>query len=169
MGDPIQRGIAVESWVLREGTDADTATILALVLVAFEEYRGQLDPPSGAHAETLDSIREKMRNAQVVLACVERKAVGCIFCQSEVDHLYLFRLAVLPKYRRHGLGRALVEHAERRASELGFSRVRLGVRTALERQRAYYERQGYRPVQAESHPGYEMPTYLILEKALSEP
>jgi ribosomal protein S18 acetylase RimI-like enzyme len=160
--------MAVESWVLHEATEADTATILALVLAAFEEYRGQLDPPSGAHAETLDSIREKMRSAQVVLACVEGKPVGCLFCQSEEDHLYLFRLAVLPEHRRNGLGRALVEHAERRARELGFARVRLGVRTALERQRAYYERQGYRQVRAESHPGYETPTYLILEKALTK-
>src|SRR5215471_18457402 len=127
-------------WELREATEADTASILALVLAAFEEYRGQLDPPSGAHAETLDSVLEKMRNAQVVLAGVDGKSVGCLFCQSEEDHRYLFRLAVLPEYRRNGLGRALVEHAERRARELGFSRVRLGVRTVLERQRAYYER-----------------------------
>ena len=42
---------------LREATTADLPTLLVLVHKAFEEYRGRLDPPSGAHDETLETPR----------------------------------------------------------------------------------------------------------------
>jgi len=48
------------------------------------------------------------------------------------------------------------------------SRVRLGVRAALGRQRAYSAGQGYRRVVAEAHPGYGRPTYLVLQKQLDQ-
>ena len=38
------------------------------------------------------------------------------------------------------------------------------VRIALQRQRVYYERLGYRLVEYCTHDGYEQPTYVILEK-----
>jgi len=44
--------------------------------------------------------------------------------------------------------------------------VQLGVRVALPRNRAYYERLGYGFVEARSHDGYSQPTYVFLEKAL---
>jgi ribosomal protein S18 acetylase RimI-like enzyme len=157
----------VDGWILREATEADAATVAALVRAAFEEYRGQLDPPSGAHAETAATVRDKMMDAQVVLAFAGPTPVGCISFRPEGDHLYLFRLAVLPAVRRRGLGRALIEHAEGRARERNLARVRLGVRAVLARQRAYYERLGYRPVGAAAHPGYTEPTYLLLEKELT--
>ena len=69
---------------------------------------------------------------------------GCVLYEVNPDHVYLFRLAVLPAHRRQGLGRALVESVEARARERGLRRVRLGVRVALPGQRASYERLGYR-------------------------
>jgi predicted N-acetyltransferase YhbS len=157
----------VDGWTLCEATEADAATVAALVQAAFEEYRGQLDPPSGAHEETAATVRDKMKAAQVVLACTGPTAVGCVFFHPEGDHLYLFRLAVQPAFRRRGLGQALIEHAEGRARALNLARVRLGVRAVLVGQRAYYERLGYRPVGAAAHPGYAETTYLLLEKELT--
>jgi len=58
--------IVVDSWVLREATEADAGTLLALVRAAFEEFRGRLDPPSGAHAETLESVYAAVRGATSV-------------------------------------------------------------------------------------------------------
>ena len=52
----------------------------------------------------------------------------------------------------------LTDDVERRARAMGVSRVRLGVRTALPRLRAYYERCGYRVVREARHAGYETPT-----------
>ena len=103
---------------------------------------------------------EASREAEGVVA-------GCIFYAPRTGYLYVGRLAVLPAYRRHGIGELLLRAAERRAGELGFSRVRLGVRLALARLRAYYESRGYVPIAFGHHAGYAEPTYVEMERDVS--
>lgn len=140
---------------------------MAVLQAAFEQHRGRLDPPSGVHGETVESLRQKLKAGAAVLALVNDEVAGCVFYQQETSHVYLGRLSVLPEYRRHGVGRALVEYVERRALELNVPRVRLGVRLPLAEIRAYYERLGYRPIRCAAHEGYSGPTYVIMEKELS--
>jgi len=153
---------------LREAICDDAPTIVAVLQAAFEEYRGRLDPPSGAHGETVEKVRDVMRTACSVLALDGDQVVGCVFYTPEDEHIDLFRLAVLPAHRRRGVGRTLVEYVESRALALGIPRVQLGVRVALPRNRAYYERMGYRFLEARTHEGYVEPTYMILVKTLTE-
>jgi len=153
---------------LREATGDDAPTIVAVLQAAFEEYRGRLDPPSGAHGETIEKVRDVMRAACGVVALDGDQVVGCVFYAPEGGHIDLFRLAVLPAYRQRGVGRALIEYVESRALALGIPRVQLGVRVALPRNRAYYERMGYRFLETRTHEGYVEPTYVILEKSLPE-
>ena len=151
---------------LREATTSDVPTLLALVHAAFEQYRDRLDPPSGAHHETAATLQTALQAGGAVLACVAGEPVGCVFYHRERDHVYVGRLSVLPALRRRGVGQALTDDVERRARAMGVSRVRLGVRTALPRLRAYYERCGYRVVREARHAGYETPTYVVMEKDL---
>jgi GNAT superfamily N-acetyltransferase len=151
---------------LREATADDLPTLLALVHGAFEEYRGRLDPPSGAHAETLETLGRALRTGFALLAAVEGRPAGCVFYHRERDHVYLGRLSVLAAYRGHGVGGTLTEGVERRALGLGVPRVELGVRIALPALRAYYERRGYRVVRHEAHAGYAAPTSVVMQKEL---
>ncbi len=121
-----------------------------------------------AHRETIEKLHDVMRTARGVLALDGDQVAGCVFYAPDGDHIDLFRLAVLPTYRRRGVGRTLVEYVESRALALGIPRVQLGVRVALPRNRAYYERMGYRFLEARTHEGYVEPTYVILEKTLAE-
>jgi predicted N-acetyltransferase YhbS len=151
---------------LREAAADEAPEIVDVLRESFEEYRDRLDPPSGAHAETVEKIRNAMQGAHVVLARAGGELAGCVFYAPVNQHVDLFRLAVLPAYRRRGIGRALVEHVEAQALAMGFTRVQLGVRIALPHNRAYYERMGYRFVEARTHAGYIQPTFVILEKSL---
>jgi ribosomal protein S18 acetylase RimI-like enzyme len=99
-----------------------------------------------------------------VLAVVQGEVVGGVFYNREPDHLYLGRLAVLPAYRRYGIGQALTAYVESRARALGVPRVQLSVRLALLHLQAYYERLGYRVVHYATHQGYTAPTSAVLEK-----
>ncbi|MEO5742749.1 MAG: hypothetical protein ABIS29_19350 [Vicinamibacterales bacterium] len=45
---------------LREAVPEDAPTLLRLMQEAFQEYEGVLDPPSGAHHETIDTVRRKL-------------------------------------------------------------------------------------------------------------
>lgn len=60
----------------------------------------------------------------------------------------------------------LLDAAERRAVDLGFTRVRLNVRLILDTLRAYYQAHGYAPVAYLTHEGYLGPTYVQMEKVL---
>jgi GNAT superfamily N-acetyltransferase len=151
---------------LREATTADLPTLLALVHGAFEEYRGRLDPPSGAHAETLESLGRALRTGGALLASVDGQPAGCAFYHRERDHVYVGRLSVLAAYRGHGLGGVLTEGVERQALAMGVPRIELGVRIALPALRAYYERRGYRVVRLEAHAGYTAPTSVVMQKEL---
>jgi ribosomal protein S18 acetylase RimI-like enzyme len=153
--------------VLREASPDEASTIAALVRAAFAEYRGCLDPPSGALEETAEQVRQNLAVARVVLALERSQAIGCVFYERQNDALYFFRLAVLPAHRRRGVGRALIDYLESQARALDLWRVRLGVRLALVQLRAYYERRGYHFVEYGTHGGYSQPTYVILEKLLS--
>jgi ribosomal protein S18 acetylase RimI-like enzyme len=152
--------------MLREATKADIPTIVAVTRAAFDEYLGRLDPPSGVHKETIESVGEKLAAGHSVLALVDGAVVGSVYYSPAPEYVYLGRLAVLPAYRGRGVGTALVEYVEARARELGRARVRLGVRVALPQLRARYERLGYRVYEERFHAGYTTPTYLMMEKLL---
>ncbi len=156
----------MDELVIVEATEADAATITQILHTAFEEYRGVLDPPSGAHAETVEHVRERMTVAHVGLARYGGVPAGCVFYEPKEGGIYFGRLAVLPEYRQHGIGRALVDYVESQARAMGMTRVRLGVRLALPQLRAYYEHLGYHLYELGTHPGYPEPTYATLEKQL---
>jgi ribosomal protein S18 acetylase RimI-like enzyme len=153
---------------LREAANADLPALVAVLKAAFEEYRGRLDPPSGAHDESAAKVREVLRTSRAVLALSGDEIVGCVFYAPSGNHVDLFRLAVLPEYRRRGIARRLIEYVEARARQLGLPRVQLGVRVALPGNRIYYERLGYRFVEARTHAGYAEPTFVILENFVVE-
>ncbi|MBI4671535.1 MAG: GNAT family N-acetyltransferase [Chloroflexi bacterium] len=154
--------------VLVEANGQDAETIVRVLHAAFAEYRGVLNPPSGAHNESVASVRARMQTARWVLAetAVERRTVGCVLYEPHTEFMYLGRLAVLPEFRGRGIGNALIEYVEKKARQAGYTRVRLGVRVVLDAMRAAYERRGYRFVEAHAHEGFETPTYVMLEKEL---
>lgn len=152
--------------LLRPAAAADAPTLVALLHAAYAEYHGKLDPPSGAHAETEESVRRLLEAEQAVIAYQNERAVGCVFYAVESDHAHFHRLAVLPEARRQGIGRLLVEHVEQAALRAGRRRLTLGVRIALPGNRAFYEGLGYHVEAAKHHPGYAVPTWHRMAKEL---
>jgi ribosomal protein S18 acetylase RimI-like enzyme len=80
--------------------------------------------------------------------------------------VYLDRLAVLPAWRGHGVGRCLMEIVETKTAELGLKKVTLSVRIALTENHIYYDKLGYKFVEYGTHDGYQEPTYTVLGKQL---
>jgi GNAT superfamily N-acetyltransferase len=151
---------------VREAQSDEAGLLRDILMRAFSEYEGRLDPPSGVHSETIASIRDKMGEGGALICEVGGVVAGCVFYAPKVGYLYVGRLAVLPEYRLHGIGDLLIRAAEQRAAELGLSHIRLGVRIVLEKLRVYYAARGYVPIAFRSHDGYAEPTYVEMEKAL---
>lgn len=152
---------------LRQASLDEAPLMTTLILTAFEDHRGKIDPPSGAHNETPEKIRAKLEQGGGIIASVDGADVGCVVYYPEsADHMYLGRLAVLPAYRKHGIGQALVAAVEETARVLGFTQMTLAVRVALPLNRAFFEALGYAVTGFQSHAGYAEPTFMHLAKHL---
>lgn len=151
---------------LRQASEADIPTIVAITQAAFREYEGLLDPPSSVRDETPERVRAKLAEGVGLLACLGEQAVGSVYYAPRDGHAYMGRLAVLPEFRGHGVGLALIAEVERRARGLGLPALRIGVRMALPHLHGFYGRLGYRVIAEHSHPGYAVITFLTMEKNL---
>lgn len=153
---------------LRDATLADAPLMTELIKAAFEDQRGKMMPPSGAHNETPEKVRAKLQEGGGIIAYIDAAAAGCVVYYPEAkDQMYLGRLAVLPTYRQHGVGQALVAAVENKAQMKGYARMSLSVRVALPRNRAFFERLGYSVTGYESHEGYSEPTFMHMIKLLT--
>lgn len=78
-----------------------------------------------------------------IAAFVDGTAVGCARCFSDPEESRRFaigRVAVLPAYREHGVGRMLVEACEEAIGERGAESIRLHAQARLE---GWYASMGY--------------------------
>lgn len=150
---------------IRMADATDAPVLLKLIHAAFEEMRGRLDPPSGAHEESVASLQSLFaRGERAALAMVEGVVAGCVFFTQSGVEMYAHRLAVLPVFRRTGVGRALMAYIEEQATALGCAYVRVGVRLALPDNLAFFTQLGYTNILEDSHPGYTAPTFVHMVK-----
>jgi [ribosomal protein S18]-alanine N-acetyltransferase len=73
----------------------------------------------------------------------ERRAVGFCSFWRVLDELHINNLAVLPEWRRAGIGSMLLTFVLNKGVELGATRATLEVRRSNEPARALYERFGF--------------------------
>jgi ribosomal protein S18 acetylase RimI-like enzyme len=159
--------VAAADETVRAAHASEAARVAQVIRASFAEYRGILDPPSGALALDVHGVRSLMALGGILACESEGRIVACVFHRVHAEHVYLGRLAVLPAFRGRRLGARLVAEVEALAVAAGRDRVRLGVRLALPRNRAFFERLGYREVGLDSHEGMTVPTFAWLEKRIT--
>ena len=149
---------------VRAAVPADAARVAHVIRSAFEQYRGALEPPSGALTVDAAAVQELMELGGIMVCEGGGQIVASVFHRTHADHVYLGRLAVLPAFRGRGHAVRLVAAVEALAAATGRGHVRLGVRLALPENRAFFERLGYRQVGLDSHAGSPVPTFAWLTK-----
>src|ERR1051326_1685441 len=158
---------------LRSATVDDAAIILEITRAAFAEFQGQLDPPSGALHETLESLTASAFQPDhgATLAFVADQPAGALrwSIHPQRDHLYIGRVAVLPAYRRLGVASALMCWAEGHALALGLPAVQFGVRLQAPQNIRFYQSLGYQITEYAQHAGYDYPTFVWMRKDLTSP
>jgi len=158
--------VAAAGETVRAAGAAEATRVAQVIRASFAEYRGVLEPPSGALALDAAGARQLMTIGGFRVCESEGRIVACVFHKTNDDNVYLGRLGVLPAVRGRGLGALLVAEVEALAATVGRDRVRLGVRLVLPRNRAFFEALGYREVGLGSHPGMTVPTFAWLEKRI---
>lgn len=125
-------------------TEATDAAALARMNGAFN---GSSDPPEViaerlarfGHIET--PILAEVDGDVAGFACL--RVVPCVLYAE--PHAEVTEMYVEPAYRRRGVGRALIAHAERLAAERGAIRVMILVDPANDIAQAFYRQAGYNP------------------------
>lgn len=153
--------------LLRAATAADAAAIAATIAASFEQYRGKLEPESGAFRETAESIAAELaRESGAIVAERNGHMLGCVMVKLIEDDLYFGRLSVVPAARGEGIARRLVEAVEDEARRRELAGVRLGVRVVLTENQQLFSSMGYVEISREAHEGFDHPTSINMRKAL---
>jgi len=144
----------------------DLSEIVGLIHRAFEQYRGKLEPESGALKESVESLRNRLEKNRLFLAEDDGRISGAVFATQKGDAVYLDRLAVDPEVRCRGIARRLIEAVEAHARALGAARITLGVRLVLQHNIDYFQRWGFVEIARQTHAGFDTPTSMDMEKRL---
>ncbi|WP_151525950.1 GNAT family acetyltransferase [Serinicoccus kebangsaanensis] len=82
-------------------------------------------------------------SSQVLGAVADDTVVGTVMVGHEGHRGWIYYLAIAPTHRGSGLGKALVEAAERWVESQGIPKVMLMIRAENDAVRRFYERLGY--------------------------
>ncbi len=132
--------------LLRLAGSADAAGIAAMSRALVEDGLQWSWGPERVAA----SIRDP--DTYVLVARSAAETVGFAIMHFADDEAHLALFAVVPKYRRRGVGRRLLAWLEKCAVVGGIERILLEVRAGNRGAQAFYESRGYRKLA--SLPGY---------------
>jgi ribosomal protein S18 acetylase RimI-like enzyme len=101
---------------------------------------------------TLDIQRKQDFQPDLFLVAEDedRHIIGSVMAGYEGHRGWINYLAVEPKLQRGGLGRQLMEHAEKKLEAIGCPKINLQVRTTNKEALAFYERLGFQVDEAVS-------------------
>jgi ribosomal protein S18 acetylase RimI-like enzyme len=124
--------------VIRRATVDDAAALVALWDGAYAHERS----PDG-----LDAVTRALQDDHLVcvVAVDDDRIIGSLLVAFDGWRGNLYRLAVAPAHRRHGVARELLAHGERALRELGAARRVAIVDARNDAARAFWSAHGYEP------------------------
>ena len=149
-------------------TRDDAPLVHRIMIAAFEEYRGSLEPPSSTHDETVDDVRRAFDSGGAVIARIDGEAIGSARFGSRPDYLYVGRVSTLPGWRGRGVGAAMMAFLLDHARTLGLPEVRVEVRLSLPSNVALYRSLGFRTISEQPDPRGPQYRTVILGKTTME-
>ena len=143
---------------LRRAVAADLPAIRALIEAAYARYLTRMDkPPAPMLRDYGPSVEEG------TTWVVGSPVAAVLTLYPRADHLYVENVAVDPGAQGRGLGRALLEFAEREALACGLHRMALVTHEVMTENQAIYAKLGYTEVGRRAEDGYSR---VYLEKRL---
>jgi ribosomal protein S18 acetylase RimI-like enzyme len=142
----------------RPATAADLPAIREVVGAAYAGYLSRMDRPP---APMLADYGAALDAGQ--LWVTGRPVTGLIELTEAGDALHVGNVAVHPGSQGTGLGRLLMDFAERRAILLGLTRLSLYTNEVMTENQAIYTHLGYREVGRHTEDGYRR---VFMEKLL---
>ena len=102
-------------------------------------------PRFTAFAMSAEMLGWQMDNQTRLMFVYEKEGRMCAYyslLMQDNNECELNNLAVLPEYRHEGIGRLLLEHANKTAKEQGCKQINIGIVEENQRLRKWYEQNG---------------------------
>ncbi len=128
------------AWTLRRADAHDTASVTACAVEAFRHYIPRLGLTPIPMTKDYGAA---IANAQVWVATQQGQTVAALVLDVTDEGFLIDVIAVLPQHQGTGVGRALLELAEREALRQGHDSIYLFTNEKMTENRALYERIGY--------------------------
>jgi N-acetylglutamate synthase-like GNAT family acetyltransferase len=127
--------------VVRDATLAEIPAIAALLQQAFLEYEALYTPAAfAATTPTADQIQQRWHEGPVWMALQADRLVGTVAVVPQTSAVYLRSMAVHPRGRGQGIGKALLNYVEKYASAHSIKRMYLSTTPFLAAAIRLYER-----------------------------
>lgn len=146
--------------LLRNATELDAGKIAMLVNRAYRplaDERGwthEANLVSGPRTTAEQVLAQFGSRSSILVLCRDAEIVACVHVSCRENCANIGMLATDPSYQTQGLGKQILEYAERYASaQFGTTSFRMSVLSSRPELIAFYERRGYtRTGQTESYP-----------------
>ncbi|TPI43882.1 GNAT family N-acetyltransferase [Mesorhizobium sp. B3-1-6] len=130
----------VSSLEFRPAEPADAAAIKAVVREAYAKWVPAIGrEPLPMRADYDKAVREHRFELAIENGCI----IGLIETIARDDHIWIENVAVAPEAQGRGIGRKLLDSAERKAVEAGLRELRLLTNSAFMTNVSLYKRLGY--------------------------
>lgn len=136
-----------KNWTLRKATTADADALAACVDAAYAPYTMSIEDLPPVSADLADEIARY----QVWVAEIEGAIVGGLVLMPKDGFMLLANVAVHPRRKGEGLGRALMEHADAEAKAQGFGELRLSTHRGMPENFRLYQHLGWEKVGEEAN------------------
>lgn len=124
---------------LRKAVIADTSSLAACIQNAYARYEGHIDNlPDFA-----DGIEEDILNAQTWVLTSENAIIATLILMPQKDFLKLANLAVHQDHAGKGVGRQLLQFAEKEAQRQGYREIRLNTHVEMQDNIQLYQHLGW--------------------------
>lgn len=160
---------------VREGISVRRAAVedaLAIAGLIRQAWASRVAADSSGHRETADKVRADLEKGLGWVALEGEKIVATVRMTphpAQAGVCEIKKLAVLPEYRKQGIGPRLLELLEREAKAQGIREIRLGVRHDQPRLVEWYASLGYvhDPALGYSSPNPLTPPPFVLYKEVT--
>ena len=100
------------------------------------------DPPHNAPATVFDA-KLAMCDGMLIVATDGNRIIGTAMAGYDGHRGWLYKVAVVPEYRRRGIATSLVDHAVRALRVAGCMKVNLQIRSNNAEVQGFYESLGF--------------------------
>jgi GNAT superfamily N-acetyltransferase len=139
----------VSGLIIRGARSDELDLVASTVVDAYAEYAARMSPDAWSmYAQDIANVRGRVDDAELVVAERDGRIVGAAdlylrWRGAQEDSAAVRLLAVPPRERGTGVGRALMEHCVERAREAGKKRVVLTTTMEMESARELNESLGF--------------------------